>query len=199
MAGGKHTTLRGKQGRSSSKGVKGEPTTGNGNWMWRMTVNSYRKCEENKETRQLCGDQERNEVSKKKCKDRQKPRLFARNPLAEAVTSVCLKEIFSYKLFGLCSPFAIQRATALADASAGGYLGELCSGTKAPEWLKALVLLSPAKAVQSGCQQGSRRNKVVGRFRKRQTLPVSSSMLKLSTFPGFWKITALKYLCESLF
>lgn len=61
----KHTMLRGKQGRSSSEGVKAEPAIGNGSWTWRITGPSFRKYEENKETRQLHGDGERNERRKR--------------------------------------------------------------------------------------------------------------------------------------
>lgn len=41
---------------------------------------------------------------------------------------------------------AILRATALTYTGAGGFQGELHSRTGDPSWLKALVLLSPAKA-----------------------------------------------------
>lgn len=87
----KHARLRGKQGRSSSKGVKAEPAIGNGSWTWRITGPSCRKYEENKETRQLHRGRKRNERSK----DRQNPRLPARNPLTEGANSICLKGIFS--------------------------------------------------------------------------------------------------------
>lgn len=125
----------------------------------------------------------------KRSKDRQNPRLPARNPLTEGVNSVCGNGYsLLYKSFGLCSSFAILRATAFTDTSAGGYLGGLCSRTEEPTCLKALVLLSPAKAASR--DQGETR--WWGKLRKRKTLPATSSTLKLSLVSKrlqHWKTT----------
>lgn len=155
--------LRGKWG-IRSKGVKGEKaeteelSMGNGSGMWRVTVTFYGKCEE-KETRQLCGDQERNRRTKKKnWIDKIGWISFsARNLLAEAVTSVCLKAYsLLYKLFGLCSSFAAQKATALADANDGGYSEELYRTTKAPAWLKDTHTAEPSKGCLVWLPAGSK-------------------------------------------